>query len=281
MRKIFVLLAGASLFACSDQTPAGSEADTGQTATAALAFEGAMATEANARIAHGERLSHVLGCKGCHRVNLEGGNMGDFEPPLDGIYASNLTTELPKMDDAELRLLLRKGVHPTRGDMWLMPSGVINRLSDPDMDALIAYLRTVPPSGEPTPPTEIKPAAQAMVEAGALTTSSEQVKQFNAAEMDDLGEARAWGRYLTATTCAECHGPALEGSPDFAPNLDIAGAYSIAELRRLLTEGVGKDGRDLGLMSLVGVEHFSYLTDRERDAIIAYVKERADRNVAQ
>ena len=46
-------------------------------------------TAAAAKIAHGERLSWTLGCRGCHREKLEGGNFYER-------YASNLTRELPK-----------------------------------------------------------------------------------------------------------------------------------------------------------------------------------------
>jgi mono/diheme cytochrome c family protein len=98
----------------------------------------------------------------------------------------------------------------------------------------------------------------------------------------DMGPQYALGRYIAGATCAECHGAELEGIPDFiphvsTPNLDIAGAYSEAELTTLLTTGKGKTKRDLGLMKLVGKEHFSYLTPHERSAVIAYIKARADR----
>jgi mono/diheme cytochrome c family protein len=97
-----------------------------------------------------------------------------------------------------------------------------------------------------------------------------------------MGEAHRWGRHMASVTCAECHGGDLTGIPDFepgvsTPDLDIAGAYSDAELNRLLTTGEGKTRKDLGLMTLVGKGHFSHLTQRERDAIIAYVKARAAR----
>lgn len=277
MRHFLCLLVSTSLFACSAEDDTESAKGDAALREAALTFDGADATDEPAKIAHGERLAAVLGCKGCHRPNLQGGNMSEFEPELDGIYASNLTTELPKMDDRALRRLLLKGVHPMRGEMWLMPSGVISRVSDPDVDALIAYLRTLEEAGKPTPPTRLTDVTREMVETGELSRSSAQVRQFAEAQMPDLGPDHRWGRYLTSTTCAECHGPSLEGSGDFAPDLAIAAAYSDDELRKLLTEGVGKDGRDLGLMSFVGVEHFSHLTERERDAIIAYVKARAAR----
>jgi len=79
------------------------------------------------------------------------------------------------------------------------------------------------------------------------------------------------------TTCTGCHNNALQGWPNFTPNLDIAGTYSKAELTRLLTIGEGKTKKELGTMSKMGREHFSRLTPREREAIVDYILARANR----
>ena len=71
---------------------------------------------------------------------------------------------------------------------------------------------------------------------------------------------------------------ALHSTPSgFSPNLDIAGAYSPAELETLLTTGKGKSKPDLGMMSEMSRDVFSHFTTAERQAIIGYVKARADR----
>ena len=81
---------------------------------------------------------------------------------------------------------------------------------------------------------------------------------------------------MVQTTCTMCHNNALQGWPNFTPNLDIAGAYSKAELTRLLTTGESKTGKDVG-MSDVARRHFSHLTPHERDAIVDYILARANR----
>jgi len=73
-----------------------------QPAATELVFDGATSDNHAVIQAHGERLSHVLGCRGCHTPTLEGANFGVFEPPFDGIYASNLTRILPDMSDEQL-----------------------------------------------------------------------------------------------------------------------------------------------------------------------------------
>ncbi|MEQ7874545.1 c-type cytochrome [Sphingomonas sp. ASV193] len=248
---------------------------------AGLSFDGA-GGDAAAMRAHGERLSHVLGCRGCHQENLEGAWFNEDTPDMGKLYASNLTRVLPTMSDAQLRRLLRDGVHPTRGDLWVMPSKVFQRLSEADVNALIAHLRTVKAAGAQTPPPAMSAKAKAMVARGEEHPESYYVAQYKQLVPVDLGPRYALGRYLASNTCAECHGPDLSGVPDFGkgvstPNLTIAASYSDAELTRLLTSGQGRTPRDLGLMSLVGKGHFAYFTPHERAAVVAYVKARAAR----
>lgn len=277
--RILGLVLVASLSGCSisSDEPSGDEAPP-QVAVAAFSFDGADTSGKAAIEAHGKRLSHVLGCRGCHTPTLEGENFGTFEPPFDGIYASNLTRIIPTMTDAQLERLLRDGTHPTRDKMWIMPSSVFQRLSSADMAALIAHLRTIKPSGKATPPPAFTDTTRGMIAAGKLRPESEVVKQFRASEPVDLGPQYAFGRYVASATCAECHGAALEGVEGLGPDLNVASVYSEDALARLLTTGEGLPGRKLGLMALVGKEHFSYLTPRERTAVIAYVKARADRS---
>ena len=277
MRAVTILLAIASLSACHSS----SRDVAGPAKPAALTFDGATGDAAAIR-AHGERLSHILGCRGCHGPKLEGHWFNDDSPDLGKLYASNLTRVLPTMTDAQLEHLLRDGVHPTRGDLWIMPSEVFQRLSEPDIDALIAHLRTVRPSGSPTPPPALSAKAKAMIAGGELHPVAFYVAEFKAKTPTDLGPKYALGRYLVSTTCAECHGPDLTGLADFGPglstpDLDIAGTYSDAELARLLSTGQGRTPRDLGLMKEVGEKHFGYLTAHERSAVIAYIKTRAAR----
>lgn len=276
MRQFAMLLAVASLSACNSGKHEAS-ASAVEAVPAALSFDGASDTGKAKILAHGERLSHVLGCRGCHTETLEGMWFNDDTPENGKLYASNLTRVLPTMSDAQLESLLRTGVHPTRKDLWIMPSEVFQRLSDADMAALIAHLRTVPPSGKPTPPPVLSAKFRADVASGKEKPTAAWVADYKKLQPPDLGGEHGLGRYVASTTCSECHGADLKGIEGFAPNLDIAGTYSPAELTTLLTTGKGKTPRDLGLMSIVGKGHFSYLTPHERDAVIAYVKARAAR----
>jgi len=241
---------------------------------AEISFDGAEATNAAAIRAHGERLTWTLGCRGCHREKLEGGTF--FER-----YASNLTRELPKYSDAEIERLLRTGIPHDGRELWGMPSEIFQHLSAPDMRALIAHLRSLKPEGKPTqPPRPWTREARDLIAKGVLKNATDTVAEERSLAPLDLGPKFALGRYLARVTCAECHGPKLEGGGfEETPNLVVAGGYSRAEFETLMTKGVPSGGRKLKnpLMGEVARERFGHFTRHERDELYAYLKARAEK----
>jgi cytochrome c553 len=238
-----------------------------------ISFDGAEVTDAAARIAHGERISWTLGCRGCHREKLEGGTFYER-------YASNLSRDLPKYSDAEIERVLRSGVPRDGRELWGMPSEIFQHLSASDMRALIADLRTPTPNGKPTqPPKTWEADAKEMIAKGELKTAKDTVEQDKSLAPVDLGPKYALGRYITRVTCAECHGPKLEGGkPGEPPNLAVAGGYTRAEFETLMTKGIPAGGRKLKnpLMGEVARERFTHFTPHERDALYSYLHARAE-----
>lgn len=236
-----------------------------------VTFNGALVTDATAMVAHGERLTWVLGCRGCHGDDLQGRRFYE-------LYASNLTRDIAKYSDQQLERLMREGVHPTGRDVWGMPSELFQHLSEPDMAALVAHLRTLAPAGESTqPPLPFEAETKKLIAEGKIKPAADFVRESSALAPVDLGEAHALGRYITRVTCAECHGPELKGNLGDTPDLIVAGAYTRDEFERLMTEGVPTGGRKLKLMELVAKERFAKLTRNERDALYVYLKARAER----
>ncbi len=235
-----------------------------------VAFDGAQVIEASAKAAHGERLSSVLGCRGCHGKELQGKRFYE-------LYASNLTREVANYSDVQLELLLRQGVHPTGRDVWAMPSELFQHLSKPDMAALITYFRTLKPAGEPTgKPLPFEPETKKLIAEGKFKPAATFVRENRTVGPVDLGTNHALGRYITRVTCAECHGAKLEGGGD-TPDLIVASGYSRAEFEKLITQGVPTGDRNLKkLMVNVAQRRFSHLTPSERNALYAYLKARAE-----
>jgi cytochrome c553 len=248
----------------------------------AIAFDGAEVTNAAAQVAHGKRLTYVLGCSDCHGAGFEGSFFTRDHPQFGPLYASNLTIEAPKFTDAQLESLLRTGVHPQRGTVWGMPSQLFQNLSAADMKAVIAYLRTLRPTGKPTPLPQFSVLDRKDIAAGNYKPAVQMVKDFKAAQAIDLGPKYALGRYIASVTCEECHGSKLEGDAmGKRPDLVVAGAYSRAEFDRLITQGIPTGGRTLKpMMSGVARNRFSHLTPHERDALYAYLKARSEQPAA-
>ena len=246
-------------------------------------FDGALASDAAALREHGKRLTWVLGCRGCHGPDLQGTFFTKDEPQYGPLYASNLTVELPEYSDAQLDGIIRHGVHPERKTVWGMPSELFQHLSDPDFKALVADLRTLKPSGKKLPPPQFSKLDKEEIKAGEYEPAIKLVPERAAELPVDLGPKYALGRYITEVTCAECHGPELEGKkppqPGMPPDLVVVGGYSRAEFETLITKGIPVGGRKLReMMSGVAQRRFTHMTQHERDALYAYLKARAEQS---
>jgi mono/diheme cytochrome c family protein len=92
-----------------------------------------------------------------------------------------------------------------------------------------------------------------------------------------MGSQHGRGRDIARIVCTGCHNSKLQGYEGFTPDLDIAGAFTPAELETLLTTGKGKSKPDLGLMKNIVLSSLSRLSPGERQALIGYLKARAER----
>jgi mono/diheme cytochrome c family protein len=226
------------------------------TPTTDVAFDGADYQDQAAKIAHGKRLATTLfGCNACHGADYAGRDFGAVIPIVKGLWASNISRAIPTMSDAVLERLLREGVHPER-EIYVMPSKQTQFLSERDMAALIAFLRTIPPVGEatPLPPPGFEAAVSARLPDDYWLTKLERRKRpyHNAAEEvaffathrpPDLGPQLARGRMIASTLCSSCHGAALDGLGEPAGDVQGALAYDDAAFERLLIESVDRTGR--------------------------------------
>lgn len=243
----------------------------------ALQLDGADYRSEQQKLAHGKRIAVLLGCEACHGPTLQGTNVSADEPEMGEMNAPNLSLLMPLYSDAEFERALRKGVPKDRREFWFMPSEGLQFLSDADVAALIAYLRTVPPGGKPMPPLKKGPLFFHLIDTGEMRPAPVIVERFRKEQPADMGPAHRYGRYIAMLVCSECHNSKLQGYPDFTPDLDIAGAYSADQLEHLLTTGKGIMPRDLGMMGSTVRARLNRLTPHERGALIGYLKARAER----
>lgn len=271
MRIGLMMLAATALAACSQEqetdTPVGAAVD-------AISYDGASATNEAAKLAHGERLSWILGCKGCHEDNLQGGNVTPDEPDLGDMWASNVTLRLSNYDDAAFAKFLREGVPHDGRKLVFMPTESLQYLSDADVAALTAYLRTVPKGGKEQPPVRLGKVWGDTSEDADFVPAVAMAARFRKNALPDYGGKHPLGHYIAQTVCAECHNSQLTGYTDFSPNLDIVGTYDDAELMHMLTTGEGKVKKDLGLMSGVARQRTAKMTKHERTELIGFLRDR-------
>ncbi|MGE3274059.1 MAG: cytochrome c [Vicinamibacterales bacterium] len=184
------------------------------------------------RVARGEYLAnHVTGCVECHarrdftrfagpRIEGTAGEGGDYfgEPgsPLE-LYSPNITpARIGDWTDGELLRAFTEGVSRDGTPLFpIMPYPRYARLAREDAEAIVAYIRTLPPSDYTPPPSHLGfplPLVKRTIPAPAafrpIPPKSDRV---------------AYGEYLTnAAVCADCH-TTMDDQGQALPGMDFAG----------------------------------------------------------
>lgn len=138
-------------------------------AMTALFGLGAQAAPEN-EIQRGEYLvNSVMACQGCHtpfgpngpiaEKRFSGGSQ-TFDFPDFTVKGANITpdkeTGIGAWSDADLRRALVDGVRPDGRPLVLMPSGFYKALTPSDLEAVVVYLRSVPPVSHAVDPPVLR-----------------------------------------------------------------------------------------------------------------------------
>ncbi|WP_156762706.1 c-type cytochrome [Woeseia oceani] len=229
-----------------------------------------------ASIEHGRHVARIRGCFGCHGQSLEGRVYTDQWPWVELAVAPNLAAYAQEHSPATLEAAIRHGIGVDGRALWSMPSYNWTNLSDSDLVALIAFLRSaeVQPSSHPKP--KLGWSARWEIASGSVMHMADWVSLVPPLQYQDHPlPAMRLGEYLAMTMCNECHGLDLRGAvaPDGrAPDLAILAAYSEADFRTLLATGTAIGGRDnLNLMSMVARDRFPDLTDEEISSLYFFL----------
>jgi mono/diheme cytochrome c family protein len=174
--------------------------------------------------------------------------------------------------------VIRHGIRPNGTSVILaMPSSMLYHLSDEDVGAIIAYLKTQAPGEQGLPDSRVGPLARLFLfyykQSFGPILAAEQIDHDSPRLPSSIDNPVANGRYLAMTVCSECHGDDLRGGPNgFAPSLALVAAYSLDDFRKLMRTGEAIGNRELGLMVRVAQARFSHFADLEIDRLHAYLQ---------
>ena len=257
----------------------------------------------NALLERGEYLvESITACGNCHTPKDP-----DTGKPVDGMayagsfmikeaaftaYAPNITmdveTGIGSWTDEEIMVAIRDGLRPD-GSLVRppMPSAFYRGMSDTDVRAIVAYLRTLKPVKNEVPEPEyhipLPPNYGPKVESVSDVSRDDPV---------------AYGEYVTHTLghCTGCHTPRENGKLDFsrtniggrifeniyglgfvAVSMNITphavagiGEWSDEDVKRAITKGISRNGRTLA--AVMAFPYYNKISEEDLDAIVAYLR---------
>ena len=270
-------------------------------------------------IARGKYLATIAGCTDCHTPNqaeyqnpqtltfeqintlaLYGNQAADTEKLLAGgrafdlgpagvVFSRNLTpdeeTGIGAWTDEQIKLAVKTGASADGAVLFpVMPYHVYNSMADEDLNAIIAYLRSVP-------------AVKNVVPERTVSTEGMPVLPYQEnIAAPDASDLSARGAYLVNSVmgCTDCHTPVdpNTGAPqmdkylagrqpyegpwgivyggNITPDEETGiGTWTEEELKRAILTGVNKDGRRLILMPWYA---YSALSAEDAEAVVHYLK---------
>ncbi|HEY8944543.1 MAG TPA: c-type cytochrome [Polyangiaceae bacterium] len=321
-KRVVVALALMATVACGDDDgdsggdggsagEGANEAGSGGSSGDGAAGEGG--TGAEEQVARGQYLvDHVIACSDCHTPRGPEGPMLDLYmagaecfaelPNGSCLNTPNLTnheTGLANRTDEEIKTMITQGLRPSAaGNEPLhpaMPYYVFANTSEDDLDAIIAYLRTIEGVDNAVP----RSGPEFEVEAPVDPIDPDTIPM--PAEDYPEQEAALRGRYLTSQVglCIECHTPHqmsatvldpatyFQGGESFDLGLPVVpvsknitsdpatgiGDWTVDEIVAVLKEGVDSDGAGICPPMPAGpMAAYGGLTDDDARDMAHYLK---------
>jgi mono/diheme cytochrome c family protein len=231
-------------------------------------------------IARGEHLVKVLaGCEDCHGADL--GGMQFFDDPLSGRIASkNLTSGKGGIgsiySDADWVRAIRHGVGSDSKPLVEIPSNIYYNISDADLAAMIAYLKSIPPVDNQLPPDSVGPLTRVFILLEPSLLPAQVIDHQAPRPPSPAPEVSLeYGSYL-AVACTVCHGENLSGGLGAGSGLNLTSGGDLAnwteeDFIETLRTGYTPSGKLLD-GELMPWGRIGQLSDDEIKAIWLYLK---------
>lgn len=234
-------------------------------------------------LARGKRVSELFHCTGCHLPTFAG---EDWDVPafMGSVNPSNLTRGEGGIGndytDEDWIRAIRHGIKPDGTSLVVMPTEEFVHIGKEDLEALVAYLKTVPPVDHIVAPNTFKVAGKLMI------TLTMDYNMFSASRIDHSTPISAvpvkavnleYGGYLTQT-CKSCHGTDLKGQAlpgdeeIMSTDLLALTDWTNDDFGRAIREGLRPNGDTL----LVNMPRWTVFDDEDVDAIWLYLNHQKD-----
>ena len=235
------------------------------------------------QVARGEHLANTF-CASCHSPSgdlpLSGGlDVGkDIPIPLGSFVSANLTPggPLAEWTDADIFRAIRYGVAPSGQNLTIMSGARGRYLSDSDIEALVAYIRSQPAVDNPTlnPPDQPSLLGFIMVGVGMLPNGAPFIEgELTAPALSATAE---YGEYiLTYQDCRDCHGEDLRGGVEgqlapVGPDLALVKGWTAEQFITTMRTGVDPSGH--AIQPPMPWQYIGRMTDEELTAAYLYLQ---------
>ena len=239
-----------------------------------------------ASIEFGRHRAETL-CQGCHGADLSGVENWFSAPPIGTIDSVNLTSGEGGIGDEftteDYVRAIRHGIDHEGKPIFITAVPSTAHLSDEDLGAIIAYLKTVPPVDHQTKERYFTPLARILLAAGVLgKLPAESVSHETHVNAPERGVSVEYGKYLVDTNdCRVCHGPELNGGPfpdptitKISPNLTPdgeVGFWTEEEFINTIRAGRTPSGYELD-PNFMHWKDYRLLYDDELKAVYMYMQ---------
>ena len=242
---------------------------------------------ADGQLERGEYLFKTRGCMECHGVDGAGHVVIDDKASGFFARAPNITgggaSPARSYTDTDWVRTLRHGVKPSGQPLLIMPSEDYAHMTDADIAAVVAYVRSLPPASTGGGEFNIPFPVKAAYLLGAIKDSAEKIDHTAAAPAAVADDLLARGQYI-AQSCSGCHGPHFSGGkipgtpPSWPPAANLTSApdsamsrYSSADqFKSMLRTGKRPDGT--AISDVMPFKSLVYMDDAELDALFAFLK---------
>jgi mono/diheme cytochrome c family protein len=253
----------------------------------------------SAKVERGDYLVNgLLSCGNCHTPKGPNGPIAEmafaggmpFDTPGFTVTAANITqdkaTGIGSWSDADIKKLMRTGERPDGAHVaMVMPTGFYHAMTERDLDAVVAYLRTINPIDNKVSAPIYKLPQVEDVLPGAEKPVAETA----------LRDKVTKGQYLAGIAhCMECHTPMVRGRRQFSSRLgaggfEFRGPFGVSvsrnitssktrglgdwtddEIKRAITQGISRDGSHL--KPPMGYANYAKVAPDDLDAVVAYLR---------